>query len=291
MNHKSFSMKRLHWSIALLLLISCSGNSLIDQPFSSTNFVNEFNRLLTGKQLNREQAFLLQYALLRKNDRLDYALEDKTYRQIIEQAKTFEQDGLPVKEVFDRPELPTDLIEVTILNEGAGLIRKEKSTRLKKILKFNAVFTNQTEQEIALLNVTFAVFGPFKKHLTSAGFEVNCVVRKGESLPINFLIDGTNIKANLLHNNKYDTQSLMMDDLLSRIEIELHGLNLEKKTKYYEPCQIGNSARRSPFRSFDYAKDLQTTALKKDGEKIVEIHLGPAHFPVEESDEPIQIYR
>ncbi|MEM9822986.1 MAG: hypothetical protein AAF985_18040, partial [Bacteroidota bacterium] len=199
--------------------------------------------------------------------------------------------GLPIKEVFEKVELPSDKIEVSFFNEGAGLIRKEKSSRLKKILKFNGVFTNLTNEEIALLNATIAVFGPFKKHLTSAGFDINCTIRKGESLPINFLIDAASIKAYLFHNIEYDTESLMMDDLLSRIELDLHGLSLEKKTKYFEPCQIGNAARRSPFRTYDYQKDFPVDALKKENGKTVEIHFGPAHFPAEESDEPIQMFR
>ncbi|MEM9823993.1 MAG: hypothetical protein AAF985_23110, partial [Bacteroidota bacterium] len=93
-------MKKLLCYVTILFLISCSGESLIDQSFSTTNFVKDFNGLLKGKQLTREQAFLLQYSILRKNNRLDFDLENKTYQQIIDQAKRFEQDGLPIKEVF-----------------------------------------------------------------------------------------------------------------------------------------------------------------------------------------------
>lgn len=281
-------MNKLRY-LAIFLLCACGGSSLLDQPFSNSQFLEHFNGMLKNKQVNREQAFLLQYALLRKNDRLDYNIEDKTYREIIELARTFEKSGMPVKENFiDNGQ--QSIFKASIINEGAGMIRKGNSSKLKKVLKFNVQFTNTSDKDAVLLSNTIIVIGPFKKHLTSAGYEVNCLVKAGEQINLNFMLDAINIKDNLLHDVKYNTESLMLDDLLSRIELKLGGVSVEQNTQHFESCGR-NNARRAPFRVYEYAKDFKTDQVVKGEASERQINLGEMHFIVEESDEPIEMFR
>ncbi len=159
---------------------------------------------------------------------------------------------------------------------------------MKKILKFNASFTNTSKEDVVLLSSTFIVNGPFKKHLTSAGYEINCIIKAGDTQTINCLLDASNIKDNLLHNSHYDPKSLMLDDLLSRVELQLGGISIEKNIKHFESCVMGNSARRKPFQLYDYSKDFNADQLAS---KTNSIDMGNKHYIVKESDEPIEMFR
>jgi hypothetical protein len=241
--------------VGFFLLVSCSSSSL-DETFNPNLYNGYYQKILKNKEASISDLFLMNYAVLRQRDYYDYTVEDKTYSEIIAQAKMFSQQGLPVEYVYETPTAPTG-ISLDIGVEGSSTIRpKLNGSRLIRVARFSVGFENTTDQDIALLNASFIVKGPFQDYITTAGYEVNCKVEAGETLRIGFFIDARVIRDNIVYGQHYEVDQIDMETLLAGLTIELGGLSINKSTTYFDRC-IDTEARREPFRTISFAEDLE----------------------------------
>lgn len=264
-----------------ILAASCSlFTSTLDKPFNKQTYRLYLERMLNKEEITQEEMFLINYAVVRQRDYYNYQIEGKTYREILAMARDFQQNGLPVKSSFTWNG-QRDFLKATALEaEGAGYIReKEKSSILYKVLDFYATLQNTTSEDIALLNVTFLIFGPFKDHLATVGYEINCLLPAGLDQRFNFVADGLNIRNNALFNGDPELSNLIVDQLFSYVEVRIGGYTLTTRTRHFKQC-ILNQARFEPKESLDYAEAFTSTSWIERGPdgNAVELHLGNAHF-------------
>lgn len=277
-------MKNLFYLV--LFLVACSSD-VRDQAFDPNTYDHFLKKIYQSDQITDDEAFLVNYAVLRQRPYYQNSLEGMTYGEILDKAKTYQSEGLPIIETIENNS-PKNEITITVKNEGSGMVRTSPdSKRMIKMLRFAATYTNPTDQELAIENSTFIVRGPFNEHITTLAYEINCRIPAGEKLSVFFVADSRNIRRNLLANNELKQSNIMFDQLVKQLTITTSGNTVSNKSRQFSDC-LSDGARREPFYEFNYTKDFsQDKVTDKDGKKI--IPLGKTHYLPELSDEPIQM--
>jgi hypothetical protein len=261
----------------------------LDKPFEITKYRKHLGQLMEKEAITENDYFLMNYAIIRQRPFFNYDLKGQTYGDVLAFAKKAEQEGLGIPTTFNENG-EQDVIEVKVTPEEGGLVRVGESKRMFKALKFSAFFKNTTNKDIALMTTSFVINGPFKEHITTVGYEVNCKVPKGTQLEIGFLVDARDLRKNILYQGNVEADFLMVDNLLNEIQAVPSGLSYTAETAFYDECLFGGT-RLSPKNVFLYNERLGDMDWnKKDGSgKTVELHYGNAHFLPENKDEPISI--
>lgn len=276
-------------TLLLLTLSACQFNTVLDDTFDLTTYERDYVKLQGVDGVNLYDLFLLNYAILRQRDYYNYQIEGKTYGEILEMARSFQKIGMPVKETYNRNG-EQDLLILDPAAEGMGMVRKGKSSRLKKVLNFSCSFENPTDQDLVIASATFLLKGPFNDHLSTVSYELNCIVNQGQKIDILFVADATNITRNLLYNRPFKAPYIDIDNLLNNMEVEVGGATVEQQTANFEDCMHYN-ARIEPHKAMDYQEAFaEKEWLEKDANGHVSaLKLGDTHFEIEYSDEPVNI--
>lgn len=143
---------------------------------------------------------------------------------------------------------------------------------------------------MVIASATFLLKGPFKDHLTTVGYELNCIVNKGQKIDILFFADASNITRNLLYNRPFKAPIIGIDEILNDMEIEVGGATVEGQTRHFRDC-MHYSARIEPHTALVYqqafeGKDWQ---MKDANGYITALNLGDTHFVIKYSDEPVDV--
>ena len=116
-------------------IMSCD-KSVLDKPFNPILYKTAFTQFFKDENISNKDAFLINYSIIRQREYLGYEIENKSYGEILEMARVFNQNGIPVKETYDETEYEDDL-EVTVSNIKSTFLNKsENSTSKVKNLKF-----------------------------------------------------------------------------------------------------------------------------------------------------------
>ena len=276
-------MQKLFILLSLVFLYSC-GNSALDHTFDPERYALDIDIIQRQGKISLSDLVLLNYVVLRQNDYFNYSIEGKTYQEILELAKTLNKEGMPYEEVFDIKEDNTNLL-TKFTNEGTGAIRqKEGSKRLIKVMKFKGEFTNTTDKDLVLLNSTILLKGPFKKHITSAGYELNCLISPGNTLKVDFILDAKNIQRNILFFEHYKTPQFFIDSLITNSSLSLAGNTITTNTEFFETC-VFDGQRVEPFKYYEYQEDFdKEKQIMREGGKTVRFEYGDPHFTIKEND-------
>ena len=261
----------------------------MEEMYELPNYRNRLTKLLEQKKINKQDFFLMNYGIIRQRPYYNYSLEGKSYGEILEIAKDYSVNGLGIPTSFQQNG-QQDQIEVKVHPEGGGLVRLDDSKQMFKALKFSATFTNISEQTVALMNASFIINGPFKEHIITVGYEINCKIPKGSYLEVSFLVDARYIKDNILYQGHPQATFLMIDQLLTELSIQSSGLSLASSSQYYEECLFGGMRlTQDHFLNYEEALDSMQWQVKDASGKTIELHYGNAHFLPEKKDEPIPI--
>ncbi len=281
-------MHKLTLFTIILLFIACE-TSRLDKPFDIKRYDYDTQKLLGEKAVDKGEFFLINYAIQRQRDYFNYEVEGKNFGEILAMAKQFKTEGLPVTQFFN-PNGDTETLTAKVAFEGVGTVRKTANSKtLLKTLNFNCSFENNTDKDLVLENSTFQFFGPLQDYLTSASYELNCLIKAKESISVNFFLDAKHLKDNALFGCKYDLKTVWIDYLINGTQVLLAGNSLKYRTATYEPC-LHAGARIKPDRVLDFANDFKGTGWQeKDGSgKVAKLNFGDAHILLEEKDEIIE---
>lgn len=268
------------------IFMSCE-TSVLDKPFNPILYKADFTQFFSEKNISNQDAFLINYAIIRQRDYLGYEVEGKTYGEILQMAKGFNQLGIPLKETYDEAE-SQDALEVTITNIKSTFLEKSENSSAKvKNLKFKVTYKNVSDKDVALNLATFIINGPFKQHLMTAGYETNCKIIAGETMVVNYVVNSKKIRDNLFYGKTNTIKRVMIDDIIDNLEIKVGGLKLDNNTQYYEECFIEDLVVE-PFQLSNYKKmypNKNFNAKMING--VQTVHRGPRAFKKEDTDEPI----
>ena len=261
----------------------------LDKPFEISKYRKHLGQLIEKQLITENDYFLINYAIIRQRSFFNYDLKGLTYGEILAFAKRVEKEGLGILTTFNENG-EQDEIEVKVRTEEGGLVRVGESTRMFKALKFSAFFKNTTDKDIALMTTSFVINGPFKEHITTVGYELNCKLPKGEQLEVSFLVDARELRKNILYQGNVEADFLMVDVLLNEIQAISSGLSYHTKPNFYDECLFGGT-RLSPNNTFLYNENLESIEWNKkdDSGKTIELHYGDAHFLPENKEKPISI--
>lgn len=267
-------------------IMSCD-KSVLDKPFNPILYKTTFTQFFKDENISNKDAFLINYSIIRQREYLGYEIENKSYGEILEMARVFNQNGIPVKETYDETEYEDDL-EVTVSNIKSTFLNKsENSTSKVKNLKFKVTYKNISKNDVALNLTTFIINGPFKQHLITAGYETNCKILANKEMVVNYVINSKKIKANLLYGKTNKIKRLMIDDIIDNIEIKLGGLTVDKDSQHYEECFIEDLVVE-PFQLSNYKEMYPNKNFKaKKINGIQTVHRGPRFFSKKEIDDAI----
>ena len=271
----------------IILFLSC-GKTIGDKTFNEATYEIDFKQLYIDQTISDKDAFMINYCILRQRDYFGYDVAGKTYGEILAMAETFQEKGLPIKEVFDKSKI-SEAIKTTIIYNGSSFVREGTSKRVTKNIKFSCEFENTSDKRIALNFSTFAIKGPFNAHITSVGFENNCKINPGAKLVLNYYANAKVVKKNLLYKSPRSIKRILVDELLDNVKIELIGLQVSSNNVHaYSDCTIdGKSVEAFEWTKYDELYDGKEVVVKEVN-GIAEINRGPSLFVKEETDEPIQ---
>ncbi len=270
-----------------LILFSCN-NSPLGKKFDASRYDIDSRIIQEKKDIPGFDKFLLNYAILRHRDHFNYEIEGKTFEEILTLARELMDKGMDIEEVFNKNG-EEDHLKMETQIEGTGVVRKTPdSKKMIKVMKFSCKFTNVSDTDIALLSSTFQLEGPFKKFITAAGYDINCLIRAGESLKADFILDARNIQQNLEFNQKVETPYLYLDEIIANSTIIPSGNTVITDLEFYEKCDF-KGERLSPFKVYDFYKDFDpaTQIIKDENGKAIRIDYGDAHFQIEDNEQPI----
>lgn len=244
-------MKLLPFFTTVFLFTACSSSTL-DEPFEERFHEGYYKKMAAEKELAPLDLFLLNYSIVQQRDYYNYEVEGKTYREILEQAKSFNANGLPVKVGYDKSRTVENLA-IKVRNDGFGTMRPNpKTSRLVKVFRFNATYVNEGETDLALLNTSFIITGPFGEYISTAGYEVNCLLPAGERVEIPFLMEARTIRNNVLYDINYEIDRVDLDNLIYNLDVVASGYTATEETAYFDACIQQSSARRTPFEVIDF---------------------------------------
>ncbi|MEM1324544.1 MAG: hypothetical protein AAGI23_01250 [Bacteroidota bacterium] len=275
-------MRHLAVGLFSLLILGCSSSSL-DKTFNPDLYNGYYQQILSQKEASLNELFLMNYSVLRQRDYYGYEVEGMTYGELIEQAKELSQSGLAVEYVYETPAVPEG-ITLDIDVEGSSTVRPNpSSSRLIRVARFAVGFQNTTANDIALLNCSFILKGPFQDYITTAGYEINCKIEAGETLRIGFFVDARVIRDNVTYDQNYEVDQIDLETLLASLNITLGGLSIEENPAYFERC-IDTNARREPFRTISIYEDLEEQDWIQRTEGTTKLVVGNTFLQPEEED-------
>ncbi|MEM9919603.1 MAG: hypothetical protein AAF990_16010 [Bacteroidota bacterium] len=281
--------KLLPFACLFLVLSACQPSSYLDQIYNEGAYKNQYKGLVGDESISPQEVFLINYAIVRQRPFYGYELTDKSFREILELAKGFEKNGMGVANefTFNGQE---DFLDMKITNEGIGMVRKKNSdSKMLKILKFECVFQNKSDQDVALESCSFLLKDPFGQHLTTLGYEINCQIEAGESLKAFFLVEGRHLRNNLNFGSPRQIPYLGIEILFPTIEIVSGGNTVvTSNTSAYNLCNF-DGQRAEPFEQYSYRERFgkDNPGLSENNDKVEKINFGNAHFIIEDDDQPI----
>ena len=175
---------------------------------------------------------------------------------------------------FPKVAMPENL-KVDIKNEGSGYYDN------KQKLKFTATFTNTGSKDLALLDATFLVYGPFKDHISTAAYQINTKIKAGDSQKLFFLVDAITMRKNLLFGRNFSMSRLFMDDIIIQASIDLGGAAVTtKNVNQFNTLKVKEEYMEADF-EFSYPNELKGTAwyTKDANGKAQELHPGLRYYP------------
>ncbi|MEO1516440.1 MAG: hypothetical protein AAFV95_15555 [Bacteroidota bacterium] len=282
-------MSRLLFVSSIVLLLAACQSSSLDKTYDPNLYKAHYKMMVGDEQVGPQEVFLINYAIARHRDYLGYSIEGKSYGDILEMARGFQQNGLGIAEEYQQNG-QAEGIEVKVFNEGQGLVRKSpNSSRMLKILKFECTYTNSTDKDMALESSSFILKGPFGQHLSTVGYELNCLIPAGQSLKAYYLLDGREIRKTLNFGRKKPNTYLGIEILFPSIDIVPSGNSVTtENAELYNDC-LFDGRRAEPFAVYDYSEQFEkdNPSLSQKSGKAEKINYGNAHFILEESDEPL----
>lgn len=285
---KKFGFKYLVVAVlAIFIASACEQGSILDSKFN----IDVYNKMVSlklynSKEIDHHDCFLLNYTIKRQKPLYGYEVKGKTYREILEMAREFQANGIPVKTTFNYNGKTPKLTQMIRDVEPSTAYKKGSKKKLKKTLNFSCKYTNTSNSEIALQTSTFQVYGPFNDHVCSLGYESNCLMRPKESITINYIVDVKELVNNLRFQEVYYVNSMGLDDFINSVDIVPSGNSITTKAYGYDKCKFGGS-RIPPFKIWDYFNDVdvQKIARKNEQGQVVELLLGDAHYIINDQQE------
>lgn len=266
-------------SLILASFYSCGSFSTLDANFDRRVYKKlHFKNLAKEAEISPSDLVILNYAISRQRDYFNYQIEGITYREILEMAKGFQENGWPVAYEFEQNGTKEGLL-VKTRNEGSVLKRKDKNkARSERMLMFSAAFENTTDQDIALQSTTFGLYGPLQDHVTTVGYKLNCLVPAGQTQAFLFLVRAKHLQRNIQHNGDPELSYLAFDSLIDMFKVESFG-HTYTTTFGIEVCESDDDAVLATD-EFEYIAKLKGRDwIKRDGEgKVVSLNMGKAHF-------------
>ncbi len=268
-------------------LVSCN-NSGLNKDFIADRYDIDSRTIQNKKNVTSYDKFLLNYGVLRHRDYYNYEIDGKTFGEILEISKGLLEKGIITEEVFNKNGEEDYLKQETDI-EGSGVVRMSPgSKKMVKAMTFNCKYTNASDTDIVVLNSTFQLKGPFHHFITAAGYDINCLIKAGKTLKVDFILDARNIQGNLQFNKKVETPYLFLDEIILNSEMVPSGNTVITDLEFYEECNF-DGERMAPFRLYDFYKDFDQSkqVIKDENGVAIKIEFGDAHFIVEENEEPI----
>jgi hypothetical protein len=282
-------MNKMMLLLYVAFFASCN-NSGLNKEFIADRYEIDSKIIQKKKNVSNFDKFLLNYGVLRHRDYYNYEIEGKSFEEILELSKGLLENGISTKEVFNKNG-EEDYLKLETQIEGSGVVRKKPgSKKMIKAMKFTCKYANISDTDIVVLNTTFQMQGPFKKFITAAGYDINCLIRAGGFLKVDFILEARNIQQNLQFNKKVETPYLYLDEVILNSEMVPSGNTVITDLEFYEECNFGGK-RISPFKVYDFNTDFDLSKqIVKDGDnKTIQIEYGDAHFIIDENEEPVNI--
>jgi hypothetical protein len=280
-------MNKILLFLLTTFLLSCN-NSGLNKEFIADRFEIDSRTIQSKKNISSYDKFLLNYGILRHRDYYNYDIDGKTFEEILEISKDLLENGITTEEVFNKNGKENYLKQIPKI-EGSGVVRMVPgSKKMVKAMTFNCKYINTSDTDIVIQNSTFQLIGPFHKFITAAGYDINCLIKAGDTLHVEFVLDARNIQGNLQFNKKVETPYLFLDEIILNSELVPSGNTVITDLEFYEECNFGGE-RLAPFRLYDFYKDFDESkqVIKDENGVAVKIDFGDAHFIVEENNEPI----
>jgi hypothetical protein len=281
-------MKKITIAFAIIILSFSCSTSILDKKFAYQFYENHYYKeLLVSPEVSESDLFLINYCVIRQRDYFNYTIEDKTFREILEMAKTYQKNGFPVDFKLENNGAQ-DKIKQEITLEGIGHARKGTSKTVLKTLNFSCKFNNPTNKDVVLLNSSFIINGPFGDHLTTVNYEINCILKANSSVTVPCIVPGKTIQQNILFEGNPLIFRLGIDDILTQLQVVPSGLSYQDQGKYFKEC-FYNAARIEPHNIMLYSKALKDKdwkVLSPDG--TYSLNMGNMHIP-DDSDEVIEM--
>lgn len=171
---------------------------------------------------SNQDMFYINHVIVRERTYLDYSVKGKSYAEILAMGKDMATNGMKVQSEFPEVQMP-DNLKVDIKNEGSGYHEN------KKVLKFSATFQNTGSKDLALLDASFLVFGPFKDHIATTAYEINTKIKKGKKQKLFFMVDAKTMRENILFGREFSLGRLFMDDIIIEADIQLGGATVSTR--------------------------------------------------------------
>ncbi len=283
-------MKNLLFITVLITCFGCNSASILDKKFQYQFYENlDYEKLLRAEDVSDADLFLINYAVLRQRDYLNYTIEGKSYREILELANSFQQNGFPANISLTDNATKSEIVQ-SVQVEGVGFARKQaNSKRIVKTFSFKSTYTNPTSKDIVVLNSSFLVKGPFQDHLTTINYEINCVIPANSKVEVDCVVPGKVIQKNILFEGNPHIRRIGIDALLAQLEVVPSGLSAQSEIKYFKDCFF-NAASIEPHRSMQYADFAEDNPSwkSKDADGKYSLNLGNMHIP-DDADEVIQM--
>lgn len=261
--------------LMIALTFCACEKSILDKPFNEDYYEADFSQFYQDEGITNDDAFIINYAILRQRDYFGYEVKDKTYREILATAKEFSKNGIPVKQVYETAP-PQDLISVKIDPPKITILEKEGNAKRKiKNLKFGCLYTNTSDKPVAINGATFIINGPFQQHLVTVAYETNCKILPGAKLFVNYVMDAKHLRTNLFFGKETKVKRLMVNDLIENLDIQVGSVAVEKNAKYYDECFIDNAVIQ-PFQWNSYLDLYPDGKLKMETvDGVTTINRGP----------------
>jgi hypothetical protein len=282
-------MNKLFLVLLATLFVSCNSSAL-KKEFIADRYEIDSRIIQDNKNIPSYDKFLLNYGILRHRDYYNYEIEGKTFEEILELSKELLEKGINTEEVFNKNG-EVDYLKIETAIEESGVVRKSpKSKKFIKAMKFNCKYTNTSDTDIVVLNTTFQMKGPFKKIITAAGYDINCLIKAHGTLKVDFILEARNIQQNLQFKKKVETPYLYLDEIIFNSEMVPSGNTVITDLEFYEECNFGGK-KLTPFKVYDFYTDFDPSKqILKDGNgTTIKIDYGDAHFIIDENEEPVEI--
>lgn len=273
--------------ISLIFFTSCE-HSILDKQFYADYYEADYTQFITDPEVSNDEAFLINYTIMRQREYFGYDLVEKTYSEILELGKQFEKNGMKVNQTYDDKEVIKNFSTKITNQEISYMEKKNSSTRKSKHLKFSCLLENTSSENQAVNTITFIIKGPFGQHLVTSAYEINCKLLPGEKQTLHFIVNAKKMRSSLFFEKPHKVKRTLIDDLIRKSKIEVGGIRTDKDSKFYSECLMSGYVLE-PFMVSNY-KEMYPEGIKVETVKgIPTIHRGSASF--QQSEEEIIKYK